>query len=380
MRTTILSVSALAILGAVAAAKPLPTGMKVTVVKQRPMVKQGAFTVPLLDDEEQGQGDTIKASLSDDGKTIHAIWDRCGMGGDDDSNGFEVPLAHVTARLENYAGMAAHLKKKYADAIPHFTNAVAANPDEPMFQTNLLSAQSMSGKLDDADKTIATWGPKNRAWFVWRLAADKELAAVKDRPSAKALRAATPGKLTTSALGEGAAIAGDLVAVLAIQANGGPGAPDESDLVVFDAAAGKQLLRIPVVAMQDACTDDAEESMLPKCTAKQRASTAAHTRDADAVLAQLGFALAPKARVSLTSDTNGVVTAPDGKTKVDLSGDAPKVTAGGKTFTADAPEHLVGIIFAGAHVLFESGTRHIYFCDDDSFRVDVLAATPATSP
>ena len=165
MRTPILASAVLAILAAAAAAKPLPAGMKVVVVKNRPMVTQGGFTVPLFDGEEEGVGDTAKASLSDDGKTLHVIWDRCGTG-DDGSGGYEVPFAHVTARLENYAGMAAHLKKKYADAIAHFTTAVNDNPDEPMFATNLLSAQSMAGKLDDADQTLATYGPKNPAWFV----------------------------------------------------------------------------------------------------------------------------------------------------------------------------------------------------------------------
>lgn len=381
MRTTLLAVAATAALAHAATAKPLPAGLKVVVVKNRPMVKQGAFTVPLLDSEEEGAGETIKASLSDDGKTIHAIWDRCGIGGDDDSNGFDVPLAHVTARLENYAGMAAHLKKKYAEAIPHFAAAIAANPDEPVFQTNLLSAQSMSGALDDADKTIATWGPKNRAWFVWRLAVDKELAAVKARPSAQAVRASTPGKLTTSALGDDAAIAGDLVAVLENQGNGGPGSPVEQDLVVFDAAAGRQLLRLPIVTMDDACTDgSSDEGMpLPKCTAKQRAANASRARDADAVLAQLGFALVPKAHVSVMGDAS-VVTSPDGKAKVDLTGDAPKITTGGKTFTSDSPYYLVGVVFAGAHVLFEESDRHVYRCDDDSFRVVLELAAPATPP
>ena len=379
MRTTMLAAAAFAavttLLGISAAAKPLPTGMKVVVVKHRPMVKQGAFTVPLLDDDEQGQGDTIKASLSDDGKTIQASWDRCGMG---DADTLDVPLAHVTARLENYAGMAAHLKKKYADAIPHFTAAIAANPDEPVFQTNLLSAQSMSAKLDDADQTIATWGAKHRAWFVWRLAVDKELAAVVDRAPAKALRAAAPGKVEASALTDDAAIAGELVAVIENQGDGGPGSPFEQDLVVFDAAAGRQELRLPIVTADTMCGDGGDaDAMLPKCTAKQRAANAAMEKAADDVLAQLGFVLAPKARVSAGQDASAVAS-PDGKSKVDLSGDAPRVTAGGKTFTADAPEHLVGVVFVGAHVLFENSERHIYLCDDDSFRVELVPATPAT--
>jgi hypothetical protein len=381
MRTTILAATALAALATGASAKPLPAGMKVVIVKDRPMVKQGAFTVPLLDSEVQGNGTSIKASLSDDGKTIQAIWDRCGAGGDDGDNTHEVPLAHVTARLENYAGMAAHLKKKYADAIPHFAAAVAANPDEPMFQTNLLSAQSMSGKLDDADKTIATYGPKNRAWFVWRLAVDKELAAVKARASAQALRASVAGKVTTAALGENAAIAGDLVAMIENQGNGGPTAPIEEDLLVFDAAAGRQLLRLPIVTMDDACSDAPSEDggPLPKCTAKQRAANAAHARDADAVLAQLGVAVVTGARVDVSGDAQ-VVTSPDRKVKVDFSGDAPKVTAGGKAFATDPVEHLVAVVFVGAHVLFEASDRHIYYCDDDSFRVGLVAATPATAP
>jgi hypothetical protein len=381
MRTILFATAAVAAVAPAAAAKPLPAGMKVVVVKQRPMVKQGAFTVPLFDDDEQGQGATIKASLTDDGTSIHAVWDRCGMGGE---NEYDVPLAHVTARLENYAGMAAHLKKKYADAMPHFAAAIAANPDEPMYQTNLLSAQSMSGKLDDADKTLATWGPKNRAWFVWRLAVDKELAAVKDRPSAKALRAATPGKVKALSLVSDAAIAGDLVATIENEGNGGPGSPYDEDLVVFDAAAGRQLLRMPVVTEEDMCADgvpdDAPDGEVMRgCTPKLRAKQAADAAEADDLLAALGFAIVPKARATQWGAVN-VVSSPDGKVKVDFGAAPPAVTVGGKTFAADDPGHIYGVVFVGTHVLFENSERHIYLCDDDSFRVDLVPATPATTP
>jgi hypothetical protein len=371
-----------------AAAKPLPAGTKVVIVKNRPMVKQGALTVPLLDDDRQGAGTKITATLSDDGASIEASWDRCGMGDDPDSlEQLSVPLAHVTARLENVAGMGLHLKKKYAAAIPHFVTAAAANPDEPMFATNLLSAQSMAGKLDDADRTLATYGPRNPAWFVWRLAVDPELKAVKARPAALALAAAKPGTMEVSELDKSAgwsAVGGGLVATLEYQGDGGPGAPLEQDLVIYDLGAHRGVLRLPLstaaeecdVSPPDPCGGD---SMVPRCTQKQVAAIAARAKVADALLASLGFAVLPGAMAETPlDDTATEVKAPDGKSKVAVTQDKLHVTVGGKSFDVDREERIDHVIFVKDQVLLEVSERHIFFCDDDSFRSTLRLAAPSS--
>ncbi len=365
--------------GTAAIAKPLPKGMKVTVVNGRPMVVQGGQKVALLDDEREGS-DTLTATMSDDGQSIHVAWDRCGMGDPDSMSQLDVPMSHVTARFENLAGMAAHLKKKYADAIPHFAAAVAANP-EPVFVTNLLSAQSMGGKLDDADKTIATWGPKMRAWFVWRLAVDSDLANVKKRAPALALAAARPGTAKSSDLQGKLAVSGALVATQSYQGDGGPGAPVESDIIVYDTGAQRELLRLPLVTMDDFCAEGGtEDGSMPKCTKRQLASQAAHEKGADATLAALGMNVVPGAMMDPPPNDKGELKSPDGKTKVVDDGGALKVTMGGKTFEEQPMERLDKIAFANGLVLFQLSERHVFLCDDDSFREVLELAAPDPTP
>jgi hypothetical protein len=376
MRTIVLAVL---LIGAPALAKPLPKGMKVTVVNGRPMVVQGGHKVALLDGEQEG-GDTIEASLSDDDRTIHVTWDRCGMGDPDAMDVIDEPMSHVTARFENLAGMAAHLKKKYDEASRRFAAAVAANP-EPVFVTNLLSAQSMGGKLDDADHTIATWGPKMRAWFAWRLAVDSDLANVRTRAAATALAAARPGTAKASDLDGKLAIAGTLVATQGYQGNGGPGSPVETDVIVYDTAAQREVLRLPLATMEDACDPDGgDDAMLPKCTKRQLAAQAARTKAADAVLAALGMNVAAGAIVDPPADDKGELRSPDGKSKIVDDGGDLKVTAGGKTFETQPTDRLVKIGFANGQVLLELAVRHVYRCDDDSFRDELVTAAPDPAP
>jgi hypothetical protein len=63
----------------------------------------------------------------------------------------------VEARFENVVGMKLLTKKQYANAIVHFALAAQKDPESPVFATNLLSAQSLAGKLDDGDRTITRW-------------------------------------------------------------------------------------------------------------------------------------------------------------------------------------------------------------------------------
>src|SRR5215467_3840459 len=152
----------------VASAKPLPPGLKVTLTKKAVVVSRDGVSVPLMPGEF---GKLVSAELSADGKSI-VVKAKCA---DEDDPPDEIALATVEAQLDNMVGMSFHNKKSYDEAIKRFTIAAQKDPATAMYATNLLSAQSMSGKLDDADKTIATLGKRNPAWFAWRLAVDPEL-------------------------------------------------------------------------------------------------------------------------------------------------------------------------------------------------------------
>jgi hypothetical protein len=196
----------------------------------------------------------------------------------------------VQARLENAIGMSFHTKKKYADAITHFTAALAADP-KPVYVTNLLSAQAMGDKLDDADKTLATWGKKLAPWIVWRLAVDSDLKKLVGRPSTK-LGPDKPGK-ATSKLGEDIAVS--LLGYVAAEVSAdsdfeGMGGNYTTDLVIIDVATSDELLRLPTETHCDEMgVDGSTPAQIKKCK-KAMAAAAVKTRKvADAVLAQLGF-------------------------------------------------------------------------------------------
>ena len=250
-----LAFAILAAAGSVAAAKPLPDGLKVINRAGTLLVTKGALAVPLFDGDDKHVGrtfvDPTSVELSDDGKRIVMAVGGCLYEAD---TPIEVSLASIEARFENLLGMQLHLKKQYADAIVHFTAAAQTDPTTSVYATNLLSAQSMSRKLDAADNTLATYGPTNSPWFAWRLAVDPELAAVRDRPAAKALAAAKPTKLAGYNPETDVAVSPlGLVASAEWQAVGmSPGA---ETVVVFDLAHDRRLLELPLFDFGGPCVD-----------------------------------------------------------------------------------------------------------------------------
>jgi tetratricopeptide (TPR) repeat protein len=323
-------------LSATAAAKPLPKGFTVTLKDHDLYATRDGVTVPLRDaDALIDQFDDLKGSeLSDDGKILVHV-QGCGITSDGDP--LEVPLDLVDARIENNLGMRAHLKKKYDDAIPHFARAVQKDPDTAVYATNLLSAQSMGKKLDDADKTIAALAKSNPAWLGWRLAVDPELGNMKTRESAKA-GAPKPTKLTFDQLGDNIATNPQgLIAKHDWKAWGGPGAPIGDDLSIYDANS-KLLLRMPVTALEDACGDG---GMMPvPCTKAQKAHTAAHDKEASAILGALGF---EKKLVTWLESTGDSYASADKKLTIDFGNDGMTVTRGKSKQTfkdIDTPKRL----------------------------------------
>ena len=245
MRLSLVAVGIL--VSASALAKPLPKGMKVSLKDMALYVEQDGIKVPLFDDDRR-LADQVSnltgAELSDDGGSIVVHADSCAS-----SDGIEVPLSEVEARLENVRGMQLHVKKKYADAIVHFTAAVKADPSTPVYVTNLLSAQSMAKRYDDADRTIASSAAAHVAWFAWRLAIDPELASVRGRAAARPFVAAKPTKLAFQALGDDIAVSPiGLVAVGEWNAFGGPGTDNNSELVLYDPRADVPPVRLAVTA------------------------------------------------------------------------------------------------------------------------------------
>jgi hypothetical protein len=278
-----LAILLVALMAAAAYAKPLPPGLVVSLKDQQVVVARGGVSVPLLDPTshlaEQGWADFKGASLDEQGNLVVAA-SGCMTPGP-----LTVPLAVVEARLENGVGMLAHVKKDYAAAIPHFVAAAKGDPATPMYATNLLSAQSLAKRFDDADQTIATYAPAHRGWFAWRLAVDPELANVRDRPSAKPYRPKV-GKLTSRRLTTAISPLG----YAATSEWGGLGMIPSTDLVITDLKTGEVEIRVRLRAADDVCDDSNESNgMIQKCTKAMATHSERLLRNADAVLTALGF-------------------------------------------------------------------------------------------
>ena len=305
-----------------AAAKPLPPGLTVSLVKAHLMVSRDGVTVP-FGTSRMETGKLVSAELSPDGKTISVKVEDCETVMDPTTGPREVPLALVEARIENALGMKLHTQKKYADAITHFTLAVQKDPATLIYATNLLSAQSMGGKLDDADRTLATAGKLAAPWFAWRLAVDPELKAVKARPSAKL---AAP-KAGTAKGDLHDAIAYSSLGFAATEAytnlyNGMPDGSSQSELIVVELTSGREVLRLPTV--ETCSADEMTGKPLDKACAKRLAAkSAAQRKVADGLLAQLGFDVVGQL---VTNPDENSYKAPDGRALV--IGDKTTITSG----------------------------------------------------
>ncbi len=347
----------------VATAKPLPAGMKIFEKGNKLLVSRSGVTVALFDPDSNENAQVYEnlkgAELSDDGKHLLVKATGCLSGGSDAA--IEVPLAAVEARIENSLGMQVHLKKKYDDAIAHFSLAAQADSGTPVYATNLLSAQSMANKLEDADKTLATYGPNNLPWFGWRLAVDPELKNVRARPSAKALGPARTSNQTYANLKD--AIGVNPQGFVAVSERVGESMGfGQHDLVIYDPKTSAELLRLRSVDAADDCMEG-KDSLFP-CTKQFRANTARHQAALDVALGALGF---EKQATSWIDHIDGdKVTSPDHTTVVELTGKDPtwQVTVRrGKQPTAidtndPSPPKRIG--FAGKYVVL--GYMEPYVC------------------
>jgi hypothetical protein len=359
-----------------AVAKPLPPDLKIVISKDHLAATKGGVTVPLFASNE-GLGGLVfqtlsKAELSADGKMIELHAAGCIEVGGDDEPPIEVSLASVEAKFENYAGMQQHLKKKYADAIAHFAAAAKDDPDLPLYATNLLSAQTMSGKLDDADQTLAIYGARAVAWFGWRLAVDSDLKALKGRPSTKPFVAATPTKIAFDVEHDVAISPLGIVAVGEWIAQGmGPAA---TEVGIYDVKRNALALRLPV---NDAsCVEQSSDMVnMPACTKAQRAYTKANVAAADAQLAAYGMATRKTVWTDMMNVDTSKIVSPDKSITLSFHDGVVTATHGKATTTLkDVEDNMLKIGWAGDIVVIMH--KQPYQCGGaDSVRsyFDVLA-------
>lgn len=341
-------------LGGVAVAKPLPAGLKISFAGGKLTATQDGATVTLASVKAKK---LVTAELSDDGKTIKVKLDGIApstndMGEEETDDGLrEYGLSSVEAQLANSSGMGLSIKKKYADAIPHFTRAVQKDPDAPVYITNLLSAQSLAGKLDDADAVIAQHGKRIAPWLAWRFVVDSDLKALLARPSAK-LGAKGTGK-AKSALFEQVAYSplGFAAVELVTNASMGDGSGPTNYAVAFvDLKTGKQVHSLPT-----ATTCDRDRSCKPSTKGRIVA---------DKVLAWLDFEQVPSGyQQAFDKD---VVVGKDGR-KVDLKNG--EIVAGGKKIKLpDELPQIWGVAFVPKAVILETRDKQ-----GDMFAIELVA-------
>jgi hypothetical protein len=358
----------LLLVSATAIAKPLPDGLKISIEKEHLVATRDGMTVTLY--ASRKPVDKIEsATLSEDGTIVEVKLRICGL--DPEPEPDHYPLDQINAQLENALGMRAHLAKKYNEAIPHFAKAASLWSATPVYATNLASAQARAGKLDDADKTIATYEPPNQIWWVWRLAVDPDLAPLRKRPSAN-IGASKRG--TAKSLGEDIAYNGlGLVAVEQhVQLyNGIPDGSAHIELVILDVGSGKELFRLPT---DENCgvADMETQKQDPACVKRVNAANAEHRKAATELLQTLGFNVLPRALVPWRLS--------DGK-KEFKSTDQRKIVFGDKVMFVNGKNQkelqlndTVGLAFVpGGLVELYKGGKEIDCSEDGPFKIDVTS-------
>ncbi len=347
-------------LAAIADAKPLPKGLSIAIVKNRPVAARDGVTVPITDGDRADWGKLGKVQLSDKGDEIVIDAPSCH---DMNTEPTTIALAVVEAKLENAIGMGFHLKKQYDKAIEHFAIAVAKDPHE-VFETNLLSAQSLGGKLDEADKTLATYGTKAHGWFGWRLAVDSDLAPLKGRPSVKGYEL-KPGSARVGKF-EVAYSAIGLVAVGTAEIGEGIGSSSDDFLVITDTVSGVALMKLPL-GTECGLEGGGDPSTGPSkaCVKKQAALAAPLIKRADAVLAQLGFEPVPKTAVRGMFGEATSISAPDGR-KLTFDGDTGHLVVGGKKSDIETPRTGM-VAFVPRAIVLSRRNKGKVSCDDELF-------------
>jgi len=336
-----------------ATAKPLPKGMKVEVRKGRAIVTMGGPVVPVTGDT-LADWEAVTGELSDDGKEITISGTRCKKKLTGDQTKQKVTLQQIEAKFENADGETVMAKKKYEEAAGYFAAAMAMDPTVPLYASNLLLAQVKGGKLADADRTLATAGKQNVAWFAWRLEVDPGLASIKARASVKALFPKEPGKARSPTLADAYAISPlGLAATRTASGEGGSGAELPTEVSFTEISSGREVLRLP---MGKGGKVDAEQALVDK------------------LLVQLGFTFE-----GMFQDIR------QGRSHSTPDGRAMLVTDTGITFQKGSLKavvtmpNIIGVGFMPGGALFVTRYEHLFRCDDKSYRTE-LHAMPDPMP
>lgn len=301
----------------IATAKPLPSGLAIKLVKGKVMATRGGTSVQVTSTKK-----LLGVELSDDGKTIVVKTPGNVDMGEDPEVTATYSLAGIEGRIANAVGMGFQVKKRYADAVAPFTTAVQQDP-QPVYVTNLLSALSMGKQLDEADKVLGTYGKRIAPWLAWRLAVDKELAALVERPATKALFPGG-GKATSKLNKEGdILVAYSPAGYAAVEVYTGlqmGDASTESTLAIafVDLASGTEVLRLPTATECSDPDGGCNQKKYDPANKKQR-------KVADAILAQLGFL--PGEPMTNFRETN-TLAAKDGRKVIEVKGGGGAIVAG----------------------------------------------------
>ncbi|HEY1557113.1 MAG TPA: hypothetical protein VGF94_19895 [Kofleriaceae bacterium] len=314
-------------------ARPLPKGLAISFKDQTLYAARDGMVVKVFDDDvavrEEIDGLT-SAELSADGTLVVLHVDKACAG----ASVTNVRLASIDARFENVRGMQQLAKNKHDDAITHFNAAVTAD-DADLFVTNLLSAQALGKQFDDADRTIARYAPKRRAWFAWRLAVDPDLAALRGRASAKSYVTA-PSKLASSAF-DGDAVAVSPLGLVAMHEDNITGIPTpDTDfaLAIYTPGAFEEPLRITAVP--------------------------SNTRPVDRALAAMGF----EKRAVTWVESSNVATSPDKTTSVTFDDSGATVKRGKTSVHVANYDSVRRVGFAGDLVIIQT-YEHLSQCSGD---------------
>jgi hypothetical protein len=382
MRTLLVvgMVMIVAVVAADAEGGPLPRGMKVVAKAGRPLVQQGALTVDLRDDGAADYDKIVKAELVDGGKTLAVTAARCQGSAPDDVT--RVPFARILARLDHAAGLAAHRKKRHADAIGKLTAAVQRDPEAARYATDLLAVQLAANKLELAGQTLAVHGRRNPVWFAWRIAVDAELAGARDHRRALDLVAAARGSATAARLGERDVATSPLGGgMAALRTSSTAGGVTTSELDVVSLATGRLLARLPLVADDDVCAsdgaDDADDADAvaaaaahhATCVAAVKARFSARTATVDALLASLGFTVHANVLVDVR---NGDPVRRDGLS-IELGDDHVMVERAGEERRLDTEGTPWAIAILPTALVIRTNRRDLLGCADGSSRLAGVA-------
>lgn len=223
--------------------------------------------------------------------------------------------AHLDARLDNWAGYSLYQQKKYADAIPAYRRAAAADPSWKIPAVNLASAYNLTGDPTSAIGALAPWLASDPVGTYATITLDPELRSLRTHSKLAAIRATKPGTAkidgATATLIPSVALSADrkYVAVVHDEASWGASLW-MAELELHELATGRIVGTLPLVTFADTnpdCYDDKCKRILKPAAVHQRVAVAQQ------LLVDLGFTSAA------VEDSTSVTRTDDNKFKASFT-------------------------------------------------------------